>query len=461
MNILDVKNPYTGQLIKQYQMNSIEQCKEKYKLAETAQLKWRATPLLDRISLVDQALSYFTKNDDTIAKDISEQMGRPIRYTPGEINGLLERAKYLCSIAEKTLSPHIIESSQRFQKSIHREPLGVVFILSAWNYPLLVTINSVVPALLAGNTVLLKHSSQTPGIGAHFEKAFGTLGSNKNLLQNIIVNHSTAGEIIETLNINQVVFTGSVSGGQKVLEHTSKKFIQPQLELGGKDGAYVAEDADIPAAAASLVDGAFFNSGQSCCGIERVYVHQDVAEEFISQCLSLTREYKLGDPLNQMTTLGPLISEKAAQLMTSQIDEALTMGAKLLTGGKSEKINEGIFFQPTLLTHVPQRAQLIQEENFGPILPILVVDSMTQAISFINDSDYGLTSAIFTPDKNKAEEFAEHVQTGTVFMNRCDYLDPSLPWTGVRNSGCGSSLSYLGFHSLTRAKSLHFKIEKD
>jgi acyl-CoA reductase-like NAD-dependent aldehyde dehydrogenase len=455
--VLKVLSPFSQELVGEYPMDTFFSASDKVSRLHHAQLQWKKTPLKIRIEAVQMALDYFSENKMVIAKDISLQMGRPISQAPGEINGLLERANYLCSVAEKALSEMELPEKPNFERAIVREPLGVIFVISAWNYPLLVTVNSVVPALLAGNTILLKHSSQTPAIGKHFEKAFQKMAGVSDLIQQVIVDHEVTGSIIEKLDVQHVVFTGSVSGGQQILKHTSKKFMQPQLELGGKDAAYVAEDADIEAAAASVVDGAMFNSGQSCCGIERAYVHRNVYDQFIQYSQKLIAEYKLGDPLSEATNLGPLVSEKATRYAETQLKDAVKHGAKILAGGNAKKIKAGFFLEPTLIVDVKQSMELMQEENFAPILPVMPVDSMEEAIELVNDSQYGLTSAIFTKDINKAKLFSEDVNTGTVFMNRCDYLDPALPWTGVKNSGCGSTLSHLGFLSVTRAKALHFK----
>ncbi len=454
---IKVKSPYSQEVVGEYPVDNFEVSQQKLFRLHEAQKKWKMTPLVKRIEAVQNALNYFTQNKQLIATDISNQMGRPISQSPGEIGGLLERANYLCSIASDALKPLSLPEKPGFERSIHREPLGVIFVISAWNFPLLVVVNSIVPALLAGNTVLLKHSSQTPAIGKHFEKAFQSMAGISDLIHQVIVDHPTTGRIIEELDIQHVVFTGSVSGGEQILKHTSKKFMQAQLELGGKDAAYIAEDADIAAAAATVVDGAMFNSGQSCCGIERSYVHKSVYDSFIQQCLKVISEYKLGDPLAAATNLGPLVTEKAALYADSQVQSAVKQGAKVLAGGKVKRISSGFFYEPTLMVDVKQKMDVMQEENFAPILPVISVNSIDEAIDLVNDSKYGLTSAIFTKDLNKAKQFAERVNTGTVFMNRCDYLDPALPWTGVKNSGCGSALSHLGFLSVTRAKALHFK----
>lgn len=454
---LKVKSPYSQKVVGEYPMDSFSSVKDKVTRLHQAQTKWKKVPLQQRVEAVKNALNYFANNKQHIASDISQQMGRPISQSPGEIGGLLERGNYLCSIAVESLSPKALPEKPGFDRSIARDPLGLIFVISAWNYPLLVTVNSVVPALLAGNTVLLKHSSQTPAIGQHFEKAFQSMAGFSDLLYQVVIDHTTTGKTIEELDIQHVVFTGSVSGGRQILQHTAKKFMQPQLELGGKDAAYVAEDADVDAAAATVVDGAMFNSGQSCCGIERAYVHRKVYDQFIKKSIELIAEYKLGDPLSESTNLGPLVTDKAARTADMQVQAAVREGAKVLAGGHIQQISAGHFYEPTLVVDVKQSMDLMQEENFAPILPVFPVDSLEQAIELVNDSKYGLTSAIFTKDPAKAKVFAENVNTGTVFMNRCDYLDPSLPWTGVKDSGCGSALSHLGFLSVTRAKSIHFK----
>ena len=459
MSYIETRNPFTLEQTGRFELENFNSQQEKVDKLQSTQARWRLESLETRITLVKSALEYFEINREEIAKDICEQIGRPLHYANGEVNGFFERANYLCSIAQEILVPDILTDKEGFERSIEHCPYGVIFVIAAWNYPLLITVNSVIPALLSGNTVLLKHSSLTPQIGKHFERAFNRLGDYENLLISSVVDHATTGRIIEELPINHVIFTGSVSGGQQILSHTSKKFMTPALELGGKDGAYVHSDADLDYAVASVVDGCMFNSGQSCCGIERAYVHADIYDEFISKAKKLISEYQLGDPKDKNTTMGPLATQKAAILMKSQVEDGVKKGAQLLQGGDIQKISEATFFQPTLLTDVNHNMDVMKEENFGPILPIMKVTSVDQAIELINDSDYGLTCAVFTMDVEIAKRVARLAETGTVFMNRCDYLDPAQPWTGVKNSGVGSSLSKYGFLSVTRRKSLHFKIK--
>lgn len=459
MGQLETVNPFTLQKTGSFELESFEQQKEKVQKLKDTQKKWKSESLNKRIELVKKGLEYFELNRSQIAKDISEQMGRPLHYANGEVNGFFERANYLLSIAEETLAPDNFTDKEGFERSIEHCPFGTIFVISAWNYPLLITVNSVVPALLAGNTVLLKHSSLTPQIGKHFENALAELGEYENLLLGSVIDHSTTGRVIEELPVDHVVFTGSVSGGRQILSHTSKRFMTPALELGGKDGAYVHRDADLDYAVATIVDGCMFNSGQSCCGIERAYVHEDLYDQFIEKASEIIFQYKMGDPTEKTTSIGPLATAKAAKYMQQQVDEAVGAGAKLVLGGKTQKIGQGTFFEPTLLSDVNHQMEVMQEENFGPILPVMKVSSVEQAIELINDSKYGLTCAVFTADRDIARAIAQEAETGTVFMNRCDYLDPALPWTGVKHSGVGSALSKYGFYNVTRRKSLHFKIK--
>lgn len=459
MSQITCVNPFSGKITGNYQLEDFDSQQVKVNALKESQIIWSQVPLDVRISLVKGALSYFEENLEVIATDISEQMGRPLHQAKGEISGLLERANYMCSIAKDTLAPDIFNDKEGFERSIEHVPLGVIFVISAWNYPLLITINSVVAALISGNTVLLKHSGLTPKIGIHFENAFKTLSNYDNLLINSILDHQTTGYVIENLNIDHVVFTGSVRGGKEILKHTSKKFINPALELGGKDAAYVHRDADIDYAVETIVDGCMFNSGQSCCGIERVYVHESVHDEFVEKAQKLISEYVLGDPMDSSTSMGPLASANSAKTMQEQVDEAIELGATLVTGGEVKNISQGTFFTPTLLTGVNHGMKVMREENFGPILAVMNVLDQTHALNLINDCEYGLTSALFTSDLEVAKTMAKFIQTGTVFMNRCDYLDPALAWTGVKNSGVGSSLSKYGFYGLTRRRSIHFKVK--
>jgi len=456
MSAVQTTNPFTDKTICEWELMDFDALTVANRRAREGFLDWRAVPVGERVERVRAALKYFKTNRETIAGDITAHMGRPLAQARGEIDGLLERFNHLCDIAPEVLAAEAIPieaGKENFHREILHEAHGVVLIIAAWNYPLLIAASGVAAALLAGNTVLLKHSTRTLGIGEHFEKAFD------GLVQHVVMNHANTARLIEEGDINHVSFTGSVAGGQKIYVSTAKRFFDCNLELGGKDGAYVAPDAAVAQSAAMLVDGAMYNAGQCCCGIERVYVHETVHERFLDACQSLVEGYVLGDPLDAATTQGPLAVASSAKLMEAQITEAVAAGGEVLTGGEARQIGQGTFFEPTLLTVNRNDLAIMQEENFGPLLPVMKVTDDAEATAHLNDSAFGLTAVICTSDRNRAETFAAAVEAGTVFMNRCDYLDPALPWTGVKASGKGSSLSRHGLLAMTRQKSIHFRTQ--
>jgi acyl-CoA reductase-like NAD-dependent aldehyde dehydrogenase len=362
----------------------------------------------------------------------------------------------MLSIAEASLAPEVLPYEPAFHLRIEHEPLGVVLDIAAWNYPLLIAVNVVVPALLAGNAVLLKHSAKTPLAGVHFERAFASLPV-PHLVTNLVLTHEETERLIQDERVDHVAFTGSVAGGRAVHRTAAQRFIDVGLELGGKDPAYVAEDADPDFAVANVVDGACYNAGQSCCAVERVYVHEKLAGWFLERAKKLVDEYVLGDPLDEKTTMGPLASAAALDVLEKQVADARKRGARVLAGGRRLEGARGPFFQPTLLADCPNESAVMQEESFGPLVPVLVVKDDDEALRHMNDSRYGLTASVWTRDRARAERFVRELEAGTVYQNRCDYLEPSLPWTGVKDSGKGSTLSRYGFYQLTRRKSVHLR----
>ncbi|PCJ59725.1 MAG: aldehyde dehydrogenase [Planctomycetota bacterium] len=457
MTTIKSVNPFTNQIVSEYSLET--NVANKVAVARESFICWKNFSASKRVECLKDAINYFEINRHQIAKDITEQMGKPLSQANGEIDSFFERANFLFETACEALKDDVLPEKKGINRRIIHEPLGVVFVVAAWNYPLLIAINGVLAALLSGNSVLLKHSSNTLAIGQHFQNAFGEIKECQHLLQNLVLSHQQTDQLITEEKIDHVIFTGSVGGGRKIYESVSKTFMDCQLELGGKDGAYIAADADLDHAAGSMVDGSMYNAGQSCCGIERVYVHEDIYDDFVEKCATLINAYTLGDPKNEATTMGPLSSPQATTEMEEQIADALEKGAKIVTGGKQSKIGEAVFFEPTLLVDVNHSMEVMQEENFGPILPIMKVTDADQAIALINDNQYGLTAAVFTKDEAKAQGWANQLEAGTIFMNRCDYLDPALAWTGYKNSGKGSGLSKYCFHSLTKLKSIHFRTE--
>jgi acyl-CoA reductase-like NAD-dependent aldehyde dehydrogenase len=428
--------------------------------AVEAQRRWQEVPLKERAAMCLGMVEAMVGAVGEIAPELSWQMGRPVRYTPNEImGGFNERARYMIAAAERALADVQVEPKQGFTRFIRRRPLGVVLTLAPWNYPYLTSVNSIVPAIMAGNTVVLKHSNQTPLCAERYAAAFAAAGFPDGVFQHLHMGHDDVAKVIEDARIAFVAFTGSVAGGHAVTEAAKGRFIGLGLELGGKDPAYVRPDADMAHAIENLVDGAMFNSGQSCCGIERIYVHRDVYNEFMAGVVDLTLQYRLGDPLDPDTTLGPMVRTAAADFVRGQIAEAVGQGARALIDPSVFPANrEGTpYLAPQVLVDVDHRMRVMTEETFGPVVGIMPVSGDEEAIRLMNDSRYGLTAAIWTNDEEAAVRIGDRTNTGTWFMNRCDYLDPALAWTGVKDSGRGCTLSVLGYEHLTRPKSFHLR----
>lgn len=427
--------------------------------ARLAQPAWKATSLSERAALVARAVDALVARKDEIGAELTLQMGRPIRYTPGEVGGFEARARHMIAIAAQALADVTPAPIAGFTRFIRREAVGVVLVVAPWNYPLLTAVNAIVPALLAGNTVLLKHSAQTPLVAERLAQAFRSAGLPQGVFQYLHTSHEDTRRMIGSPEIDFVCFTGSVAGGVAVEEAAAGRFIGMGLELGANDPAYVRADADLAHAAETLVDGAFFNSGQSCCGIQRLYVHQSVLGEFVERAVALTLQYKLGNPLDPDTTLGPVVRAAAAADIRGVIAQAIGKGARGLIDARGFAMDTGdsAYMAPQILVGVDHGMQIMREECFGPVCGIMPVASDDEAIALMNDSAYGLSAAVFTSDPARALAIGERVETGTWFMNRCDYLDPALAWTGIKNSGRGATLSSIGFEHLTRPKSFHMK----
>lgn len=427
--------------------------------AQSAQAAWQAAGVAERGRIVSAAVDRFVAAKDEIARAITIQMGRPLRYTPGEVAGFEARARHMISIADVALAPVRVPDQAGFTRFISREPIGVALTVAPWNYPLLTAVNSIVPALMAGNTVILKHSDQTPLCAELIERAFRDAGAPRGVFQYLHANHDTVQRLIRAPEIGYVSFTGSVRGGRIVEESAAGRFIGVGLELGGNDPAYVRADAKLDHAVETLVDGAFFNSGQSCCGIQRIYVARPQYEEFVERAVALTNTYVLGNPLHADTTLGPVVRARAAADIREVIGEAVAAGAQNLIDPShfQNASKSSPYVAPALLTRVNHRMRVMNDECFGPVVGIMPVDTDDEAVALMNDSPYGLTAAVFTQDEDAALALGRQVRTGTFFMNRCDYLDPALAWTGVKNTGRGVSLSVVGYEQLTQAKSFHLR----
>ncbi len=425
--------------------------------ARQAQPGWAATSIAERAHYCRLALDALAAMQDEIIPEIAWQMGRPTRYG-GENGGVQERGQYMIDIAEEALEPYVPAQKDGFRRYVKHVPLGVVMVIAPWNYPYLTAVNTIIPALMAGNTVLLKHATQTLLTGERFAQAFERAGIPKGVFQNIVLDHTSTEKLLASGSIDHVNFTGSVGGGRAIEKAASGTFMSLGLELGGKDPAYVLPDVNLDHAVANLVDGAFFNSGQCCCGIERIYVHEAVYDRFVDGFIDLTKQYVVGNPLDSATTLGPMAQARFADLIREQKAEALRKGAKAHINMKVESDTAGSpYIAPEVLTHVDHQMSVIREESFGPIVGIMKVRNDEEALALMNDSIYGLTASLWTSDTDRAASLGDRIETGTVFMNRCDYLDPALVWTGVKDTGKGAALSPIGYGNLTRPKSFHLR----
>ena len=454
-----ITSPVDGSVYAERERTSDAAVEAALSAARAAQKAWRAVPLTERARLLSAFTDAMLTMRDEIVPELAWQMGRPVKYGAGELRGFEERARYMIDIAADALAPVDPGEKAGFTRYIAREPLGIVFVVAPWNYPFLTAVNSVVPALMAGNAVILKHAAQTLLVGERFQMAIDKAGLPKGLFQNLVLSHEQTAKIIAGRRVDQVNFTGSVEGGKAMEAAAGGTFTGLGLELGGKDPAYVRADADLPFAIENLVDGAFFNSGQSCCGIERIYVHKTVYKDFVEGFADLTRQYVLGDPLDAATTLGPMVKGSSADFVRGQIAEALRAGATALIDGTAfaREAAGSPYMAPQVLTGVNHQMSVMRDESFGPVVGIMAVADDREAIELMNDSPYGLTASVWTKDMDAAVEIGNAVDTGTVFMNRCDYLDPALAWTGVKDTGRGATLSKVGYETLTRPKSFHLR----
>ncbi len=459
-NLQTTISPVDGSVYVQRELADAQQIESALQKAVEGQRAWRQTSLVERAAIAERMVQFMLDNADAVGHELTMQMGRPIRYTPFEIKrGFQERARHMIAIAPDALRDIPAQPRDGFQRFIRREALGVVLVLAPWNYPFLTSVNAVVPAIMAGNSVILKHSDQTPLVAERYSEAFRAAGLPDGVFQHLHITHDDVRRVIGDSRIDYIAFTGSVAGGHAVQAAASERFIAAGMELGGCDPAYVRADVDLAHAIENVVDGAMFNSGQSCCGIQRVYVHQAVYDEFVAGAVDLTKTYILGDPRNPETTLGPLVRTSAAETVRGQIRAAVAQGAKPLIDSALFPADQAgtPYVAPQILVNVDHSMQIMLEECFGPVMSIMKVRDDAEAVALMNDSHYGLTASIWTQDVDAALAIGDQVNTGTWFMNRCDYLDPELAWTGIKDSGRGCTLSVLGYEGLTRPKSFHLR----
>ncbi|MGF6139368.1 aldehyde dehydrogenase family protein [Pseudomonas laurylsulfatiphila] len=454
-------SPVDGRVYVERELADAAQVEQALTAAASAQAAWQRRSLSERAALCSAAVDAMLSMQADIVPELAWQMGRPVRYGAGELRGFAERARHMIAIAPQALADIEPAPVAGFRRYIKREPLGTVLVVAPWNYPYLTAVNTIIPALMAGNSVILKHASQTLLVGERFAEAMRRAHLPDGLFHNLLLDHRQTAAIIDSGRVQQVNFTGSVDAGKAMESAATGRFIGVGLELGGKDPAYVRADANLEHAVENLVDGSFFNSGQSCCAVERIYVDQTIFPAFVERFAELTRQYVLGNPLDEATTLGPLVTPGAAFFVRGQIAEALAQGATALIDPQAftADVPGSAYLAPQVLVDVSHQMSVMRDESFGPVVGIMPVASDDEAIALMNDSEFGLSASIWTRDLAAAERLGNQVATGTLFMNRCDYLDPALAWTGVKHSGRGVTLSPLGYEHLTRAKSFHLRHE--
>ena len=448
-------SPIDGSIFAERPVLSAAEAEQAAARARAAQPAWAAGPLQERIDLVLAGVAAVGAMNDEVVPELAHMMGRPIRYG-GEFGGFNERSQHMATIAADALADIAVGEDETFLRYIKRVPHGVVFVVAPWNYPYMTAINTVAPALIAGNTVVLKHATQTLLVGERMARAFHSAGVPEDVFQNVFLDHDTTSNLIAARAFDFVNFTGSVGGGQAMERAAADTFTGLGLELGGKDPGYVMEDADLDAAVDTLIDGAMFNSGQCCCGIERIYVHDSLFEAFVAKAVAIVKGYKLGNPLDSETTLGPMAHRRFADEVRAQVAEAIAAGATAHIDTFAED-DGGTYLTPQILTNVTHDMRVMRDESFGPVVGIMPVSGDDQAVALMNDSQFGLTASLWTRDLARAQAVGDRVETGTVFMNRADYLDPGLCWTGCKQTGRGGGLSVIGYHNLTRPKSYHLK----
>jgi acyl-CoA reductase-like NAD-dependent aldehyde dehydrogenase len=455
--MLRIINPTTEEIIRELDEDDAESLAPKTAAARAAQPGWACVPLSDRIGIVRRFGELLASRRESLAGTLTAEMGKPIRQARNELTAMQGRIDFFLEHTARAVGDEVVLQSSTMEERIRYEPLGVVANISAWNYPYFVGSNVFLPALLTGNAVLYKPSEHATLTGLAIAELLHEAGVPPDVFVPVI-GAGAAGRALLEQEIDAIFFTGSYATGRKIAESVAPRLLRVQLELGGKDPAYVCDDVDIAAAAAAVAEGAFYNAGQSCCAVERVYVHRRIADEFTDAFVGAVREYVVGDPTDERTYIGPLAREAQLAVLEDQVADAVRLGARLELGGARRK-GRGFYFAPTVVTGVDHRMKLMREESFGPIIGIQEVDDDAEAIALMNDTDYGLTAAVYTPDRARVERILARVDAGTVYWNCCDRVSPRLPWTGRKHSGIGSTLSIAGIRAFVQPKAWHLRCE--
>jgi len=455
MSKLKVTSPATGKVLATLPADDAKSVKAKYERARAAQPAWAKVRLKQRLDAMRRFRELVVADTERLAKILSDEVGKPISQARNELKGVLPRIDFFLDASAHTLRTEKVSNDGGMEERISHEPLGVVANISAWNYPWFVGSNVFVPALLAGNTVLYKPSEFAAMTGAEIARLLHAAGIPEGVFTTII-GDGKVGAALLAQPVDGVFFTGSVATGKRIAEAVRGRLVKLQLELGGKDPIYVCEDADIAKAAAGIADGAFYNTGQSCCSVERIYVNEGIFPQFVDAFVAEVKRFKRGDPSDESTYIGPLTRAPQLKVLEAQVKDAVKRGAKVVLGGKRPK-GKGNWFEPTVLVDVDHSMAVMREESFGPIIGIMAVAGDDEAVRLMNDSDYGLTAGVYTPDRARAERILSQVRSGSVYWNCCDRVSPRLPWSGVGDSGVGLTLSTYGIETFTRPKAWHLR----
>ncbi len=454
---MKIHNPANGAVLADVPIDGSAEVRLKYQRARAAQPAWAALTVRKRLETIRVFRERVVALHETLARTLTDEVGKPIRQSRNELNGLLTRLDFFLAEAARSLRAETVlaDHDAKLEERISHEPLGVIANISAWNYPFFVGSNVFVPALVAGNAVLYKPSEYATLTGLHIASMLREAGVPEDVFVPVIGNGATGAALLRQ-PVDGVFFTGSYATGMKIATSAGRRMIKVQLELGGKDPIYVCEDVDIKATAAAVADGAFYNTGQSCCSVERIYVHEKVHEDFVAAFVAEVKGYRIGDPLDEATYIGAITRRPQLLVLKQQVADAKRKGAKLLLGGKAIP-GRGNWFEPTVLTDVDHTMRVMRDESFGPIIGIQGVADDDAAVALMNDSEYGLTAGVYTANGKRARKIMDRLEAGSVYWNCCDRVSPRLPWSGVKHSGIGLTLSTYGIQTFTRPKAWHLR----
>jgi len=453
---MKIVNPATEEIIREIGEDDWETLSQKLIKLQKAQAEWVKQPLVKRIQILIQYSSFLERDLELLAHTLTEEVGKPLQQSRNEINGSRSRIAWLTANAERYLADETMQEDATIKELIRYEPLGVIGNISAWNYPYLVGTNVFVPALLAGNAVFYKPSEYATLTGLHIERLLKEAGIPDGLFQ-VAIGGAGVGDLLLDMPLNGYFFTGSYKTGKYIYEKVATKMVPCQCELGGKDPLYVADDVkDVAAVAIGTADGAFYNNGQSCCAVERIYVHEKIYDAYLAAFLEEVKSWKIGDPKTEGTYIGPLSRGSHISFLSSQVEDAVSKGATIMLGGNTLS-GKGYFFEPTVLTHVNHDMSVMMEESFGPIIGIMKVKDDQEAIALMKDTEYGLTASVYSSDQQRAASILQQIDSGTGYWNCCDRVSAALPWSGRKHSGFGATLSHAGIRAFAQPKSYHLR----